>query len=221
MFDIGVGELTLIAIVALVVLGPERLPKAARFAGLWVRRARMQWDSVKQELERELEAEELKRSLQDVQTSLREAEDQLRNKQQHLEQGARALHDEVGRDIDIRSSSATPVATPLELAHADLSAGTSAESVAGTSALADAAAAPAVAAPVIAQAQPIAPAPHQTLVPAPHDSVVPAPHAAHLSSTSAQARTPVTTTPMEPSTLKAPTEPTEPTAPTKIQEKQP
>ena len=43
MFDIGFGELLLIAVVALVVLGPERLPKAARFAGLWVRRARAQW----------------------------------------------------------------------------------------------------------------------------------------------------------------------------------
>ncbi|WP_108848468.1 Sec-independent protein translocase protein TatB, partial [Xanthomonas fragariae] len=162
MFDIGVGELTLIAVVALVVLGPERLPKAARFAGLWVRRARAQWDSVKQELERELEAEELKRSLQDVQASLREAEDQLRNKQQQVEQGARALHDDVGRDIDIRSS-ATPVATPLELAHADLSAGSTAESALDASAPAG----PATAAPVIAQAQPIAPSPHQTLVPAP------------------------------------------------------
>ncbi|RBA83065.1 twin-arginine translocase subunit TatB, partial [Xanthomonas oryzae pv. oryzae] len=164
MFDIGVGELTLIAVVALVVLGPERLPKAARFAGLWVRRARMQWDSVKQELERELEAEELKRSLQDVQASLREAEDQLRNKQQQVEQGARALHDDVSRDIDIRSS-ATPVATPLELAHADLSASAHVDAAAG--AAAGAGPAPAPAAPVIAQAQPIAPAPHQTLVPAP------------------------------------------------------
>lgn len=208
MFDIGVGELTLIAIVALVVLGPERLPKAARFAGLWVRRARMQWDSVKQELERELEAEELKRSLQDVQASLREAEDQLRNKQQHLEQGARALHDQVGRDIDIRSP-----ATPLELAHADLSAGATATSAAGAADAADH-----EPAPVIAQAQPIAPAPHQTLVPAPHDTVVPAPHAAHLSSTGAQAQMPATTTPLEPSTLKAPSEPTELR---KIQEKQP
>ncbi|MBB3762711.1 Sec-independent protein translocase protein TatB [Xanthomonas arboricola] len=208
MFDIGVGELTLIAIVALVVLGPERLPKAARFAGLWVRRARMQWDSVKQELERELEAEELKRSLQDVQASLREAEDQLRTKQQHLEQGARALHDEVGRDIDIRST-----ATPVELAHADLPPGATAVSAAGAADAADH-----EAAPVIAQAQPIAPAPHQTLVPAPHDTVVPAPHAAHLSSTGAQAQTPATATPLEPSTLKAPSEPT---APHKIQEKQP
>ena len=53
MFDIGFSELLIVAVVALVVLGPERLPKAARFAGLWVRRARAQWYSVKAELERE------------------------------------------------------------------------------------------------------------------------------------------------------------------------
>ena len=63
MFDLGFSELLLVALVALVVLGPERLPKAARFAGLWVRRARAQWHSVKSELERELGEEELRRSL--------------------------------------------------------------------------------------------------------------------------------------------------------------
>jgi sec-independent protein translocase protein TatB len=51
MFDLGFSELLLVAVVALIVLGPERLPKAARFAGLWVRRARTQWNSVKSELE--------------------------------------------------------------------------------------------------------------------------------------------------------------------------
>ena len=77
MFDIGFGELLLIAVVALVVLGPERLPKAARFAGLWVRRARAQWYSVRAELERELEAEELKRSLQDGRQAMQDAERQM------------------------------------------------------------------------------------------------------------------------------------------------
>lgn len=104
MFDIGFSELLLIAIVALVVLGPERLPKAARFAGLWVRRARAQWDSVKQELERELEADELKRNLQNVQASLREAESQLRQGQQQVQAQGQSLHEEVARDIDIRAS---------------------------------------------------------------------------------------------------------------------
>ncbi|WMJ71020.1 Sec-independent protein translocase protein TatB [Stenotrophomonas sp. 24(2023)] len=78
MFDIGFSELLVIAVVALVVLGPERLPKAARFAGLWVRRARNQWDSVKQELERELQAEELKRQMQDVRQGMQDTEAQLR-----------------------------------------------------------------------------------------------------------------------------------------------
>jgi sec-independent protein translocase protein TatB len=78
-FDIGFSELLLIAVVALVVLGPERLPKAARFAGLWVRRARNQWDSVKQELERELHAEELKRNLQAVRHSMQQTEAGLRD----------------------------------------------------------------------------------------------------------------------------------------------
>ncbi|WNH48713.1 MULTISPECIES: Sec-independent protein translocase protein TatB [Stenotrophomonas] len=78
MFDIGFSELLVIAVVALVVLGPERLPKAARFAGLWVRRARNQWDSVKQELERELHADEIKRQFREAQESVRDTEAQLR-----------------------------------------------------------------------------------------------------------------------------------------------
>ena len=74
MFDIGFSEMLVIAVVALVVLGPERLPKAARFAGLWVRRARAQWNSVKDELERELAADELKRELQQARDALQRAE---------------------------------------------------------------------------------------------------------------------------------------------------
>ena len=79
MFGISSGELFFIALIALIVLGPERLPKATRFAGLWVRRARTQWNSVKDELERELAADELKRSLQDAQTALRDTEQQIQD----------------------------------------------------------------------------------------------------------------------------------------------
>ena len=78
MFDFSLGEMLVVALVALVVLGPERLPKAARFAGLWVRKARAQWYSMKNELEQELASEELKRSLRDSQQALREAEARLR-----------------------------------------------------------------------------------------------------------------------------------------------
>lgn len=63
MFDIGFQELILVAVVALVVVGPERLPHLARVAGKWVGRARRTLISVQQEIERELKAEELKRIL--------------------------------------------------------------------------------------------------------------------------------------------------------------
>ena len=78
MFDVGFSELLLVALVALLVLGPDRLPRAPRFLGLWVRRARAQWHSVKAELERDLAAEELQRSLREGREELRRATDELR-----------------------------------------------------------------------------------------------------------------------------------------------
>lgn len=93
MFDIGFGELLLIAVVALVVLGPERLPKAARFAGLWVRRARAQWYSVKAELERDLAAEELRRSFDDTREAMRGFEDSVRRTGSELERELGSVRD--------------------------------------------------------------------------------------------------------------------------------
>jgi len=63
MFDIGFWELIMIAVVALLVIGPERLPKVARTVGLWIGRARRFVGSVKADIEQELRAEELKRIL--------------------------------------------------------------------------------------------------------------------------------------------------------------
>ncbi|QOW24382.1 Sec-independent protein translocase protein TatB [Lysobacter sp. H23M47] len=91
MFDIGFSELFIVAIVALMVLGPERLPRAARFTGLWVRRARAQWYSVKSELERELADDELKKSLARTRDELRELGTELKNQ-------GRDLHDDLRRE---------------------------------------------------------------------------------------------------------------------------
>jgi len=66
MFDVGFSEIALVAVVALLVLGPERLPRVARTAGALVRRARSSWQSVRSEIERELAAEDLKKSVDDV-----------------------------------------------------------------------------------------------------------------------------------------------------------
>jgi sec-independent protein translocase protein TatB len=69
MFDIGFWELSLIAVVALLVIGPERLPKVARTAGLWVGKARSIVSSVKADIDREIAAEELKKTLQSQEKS--------------------------------------------------------------------------------------------------------------------------------------------------------
>ncbi|MBK8284059.1 MAG: twin-arginine translocase subunit TatB [Ahniella sp.] len=78
MFDVGISEMALIAVIALIVLGPERLPKAARMAGALVRRARSAVSSLHQELEREIAADELKKHLRDAERGMNETMDTVR-----------------------------------------------------------------------------------------------------------------------------------------------
>lgn len=63
MFDIGFSEVILIFVIALLVVGPERLPRIARTAGLWVGKMRGFVSSVKADIDRELATEELKKAL--------------------------------------------------------------------------------------------------------------------------------------------------------------
>ena len=117
MFDLGFSELVVIAVVALIVLGPERLPKAARFAGLWIRRGRAQWHSVRSEFEREMAADELKRSLQDAKDAVRETRDSLRETGEQTRRELDQVHDAVrdaAKDADSAlkpPAAATPAAT--------------------------------------------------------------------------------------------------------------
>jgi sec-independent protein translocase protein TatB len=62
MIEISFGKLLLLALIALIVLGPEKLPGAARTAGALIRRLRLSWDSVRAEVERELQVEEIRRT---------------------------------------------------------------------------------------------------------------------------------------------------------------
>ncbi len=67
MFDIGFSELLLVGLVALLVFGPDRLPGAARVAGLWVGRLKRSFNAIKTEVERELGADEIRRQLHNEQ----------------------------------------------------------------------------------------------------------------------------------------------------------
>jgi sec-independent protein translocase protein TatB len=70
MFEIGFWELVLIGLVALVVLGPERLPGAARTLGLWAGRARAYVKHFSSELEREVQVQELRQQASDFKREL-------------------------------------------------------------------------------------------------------------------------------------------------------
>lgn len=63
MFDIGFWELTMIAVIALLVIGPDKLPDVARTAGKWVGRARRFVSDVKTDIDRELKQDEIRKAL--------------------------------------------------------------------------------------------------------------------------------------------------------------
>ncbi|HET6804920.1 MAG TPA: Sec-independent protein translocase protein TatB [Frateuria sp.] len=106
MIEISFGKMLLLALIALLVLGPEKLPGAARTAGALVRRVRNTWDSVRAEVERELEIEEIKRTA-------REAAARAEAAQAQMNATARDVREAVGSVV------ATPSPAPGAGPHAE------------------------------------------------------------------------------------------------------
>ncbi len=86
MFDIGFFEVLVILVLALIVLGPERLPKAARTAGLWLGRARRYIEGMKAEVEREFDSSELKRMLHNQEVQIKELQNKLNGSEDYVDQ---------------------------------------------------------------------------------------------------------------------------------------
>lgn len=78
MFDIGFWEILLIAVVALLVVGPERLPKLIRVVGLWLGRAQASLQSIRNEINRELRAQELQDALKRTEKNMPDLNEQIR-----------------------------------------------------------------------------------------------------------------------------------------------
>ena len=79
MFDIGFSELIVIALVALIVIGPERLPRVARTLGALLGRAQRYVNDVKADIQREVDLDELKdikSTFQDAATSVEQSVNQ-------------------------------------------------------------------------------------------------------------------------------------------------
>lgn len=78
MFDVGFWEILLILVLALVIIGPERLPGAARKAGFFVGKARRYIEGVRSEVEQELDVGEFKRMLHNQEVQINELQQQLK-----------------------------------------------------------------------------------------------------------------------------------------------
>jgi len=93
MFDLGFTEMMLIGIVALVVIGPERLPGVARTAGKYFGRLKRFMTSVKADVEQELRADELRQILADQQRELNTLKDTISDAGKEIEKEASAVND--------------------------------------------------------------------------------------------------------------------------------
>lgn len=93
MFNIGSFEVLIIFIVALLVLGPERLPGAIKTSGLWIGRFRRSFYKVKAEIERELNADEIKRQLhnESVMEEIEEAKSKVESVAKETEESVKNI----------------------------------------------------------------------------------------------------------------------------------
>jgi len=91
MFDVGFSEIVVIAVVALIVIGPERLPKVARTLGHMFGRLQRYVNEVKADINREMELDELRKLQTEVQTAARDIEQSVTSAVNEAEAGVRSV----------------------------------------------------------------------------------------------------------------------------------
>jgi sec-independent protein translocase protein TatB len=90
-FDIAFSEIVVIAVVALVVIGPERLPKVAKTLGHMFGRLQRYVNDVKADISREMELDELRKLQSEVQSAARDLESSVTNAAREVESGVRSV----------------------------------------------------------------------------------------------------------------------------------
>ena len=126
MFDISFTELLVIGVIALVVIGPERLPKVARTIGHLVGRAQRYVGDVKSDIQREIELDELRKlkqqmqdAAQSVQSSIQNTESALRQPLEAFEQSTMSTLNELKTPLGTPDPSSVPApAAPASLSAA-------------------------------------------------------------------------------------------------------
>lgn len=169
MFDVGFSEMIVIAVVALIVLGPEKLPRVARTVGALLGRMQRYVNDVKADINREIELDELKKMHTSVKDAAQSFESSVRDTMTSFESQANDLKSSVTGDT-VAAAAETPAAPP-PMSDADLAAAImDAQAQADLPTVEEALAAPAVVEPDPAQGMLALdePAPAPVAAPAPH-----------------------------------------------------
>lgn len=106
MFDIGFSEMVVLAVVALVVLGPERLPKVSRTAGQWMGKMRRYVDDVKTDINRQMELSELR----NLKTQVTDAAREIQSSVDATVSGAQSQFDDLKQSVE---AEALPAPQPV------------------------------------------------------------------------------------------------------------
>ena len=112
MFDIGFSEIVVIAVVALIVIGPERLPKVARTLGHLFGRMQRYVNDVKADISREMELDELRKLRSEVQAAAGEFESSIHKAAQEVDSGVRSVETELNEAGRPPSETAPAAAVP-------------------------------------------------------------------------------------------------------------
>ena len=109
MFDVGFSEIVLIAVVALIVIGPEKLPKVARTLGHMFGRLQRYVNEVKADINREIELDELRKLQTQVQDAARDMEQSMTGAAHQVESGLRSVEEQLNA---AEAANAAPEAKP-------------------------------------------------------------------------------------------------------------
>ena len=112
MFDIGFSEIVLIGVVALIVIGPQRLPKVARTMGHMYGRLQRYVNEVKADIAREMELDELRKLQSEVQSAARDIEQSVTDAAHHVERGVRSVEAELNQAAAEATASADAAPKP-------------------------------------------------------------------------------------------------------------
>ena len=114
MFDIGFSELVVIAVVALIVIGPERLPKAARTMGHLFGRLQRYVNEVKSDISREMELDELRKLQKEVQSAAQDLKSSVENAAQDAQAGIKSVEQQLQANaVDTTAADTTTADTTI------------------------------------------------------------------------------------------------------------